>query len=123
MIILEYESVEVDFCVACAGIWLDSGELELLFGDRAITAGFLNAGDPAQVGTEKSRRCPICRKKMGKATSGGEHPVVYDHCSHGHGLWFDQGELAQVLEHGSTATGGDQVVHWLQEIFPAEPPD
>ena len=30
MVVLELHEVEVDHCVTCKGIWLDSGELELL---------------------------------------------------------------------------------------------
>lgn len=117
MMILEYEGVEVDYCDACHGIWLDAGELELLFADRAITEGFLTAGDPAHAKGEKARRCPLCGKKMSKATTGGEQPVVYDACPRGHGLWFDHGELATVLEHGSPARGGEAVAAWLRSLF------
>ena len=118
MIILEYNAVEVDYCVSCHGVWLDAGELELLFGDRSITRGFLTAGNPAPGKGEKARPCPICDKKMKKAATGGEHPVTYDACARNHGLWFDQGELGAVLLHGSPAKGGGQVAAWLREMFP-----
>lgn len=121
MVVLEYQSVEVDYCVSCRGIWLDAGELELLLGDRAMSDGFLTAGDPARGKGEKARPCPICDKKMGKATTGGDDPVVYDRCPRGHGLWFDQGELALVLRYGSAAAGGEAVASWLREIFPEHP--
>jgi Zn-finger nucleic acid-binding protein len=32
LIILEFNKVEIDYCPECSGIWLDSGELELLSG-------------------------------------------------------------------------------------------
>ena len=128
MLVLEYEEVEVDYCVSCHGIWLDAGELELLFGDRAITEGFMTAGCPSHAKGEQVLRCPECRRKMKKETTGGEPPVVYDHCPNNDGVWFDQGELATVLKNGSSAQGGDQVAHWLHEMFLAEdeeamPPD
>lgn len=118
LIVLEYDQVEVDYCVACQGIWLDAGELELLFGDRTMTDGFLRAGDPKASEGEKPRPCPICDKPMGKRVTGGEKPVVYDQCTRGDGIWFDQGELQTVLEHGSPAAGGDAVGAWLREMFP-----
>ena len=123
MIILEYADVEVDYCVQCGGIWLDAGELELLFGDRALIAGFLTAGGPATGSTEKKRRCPICRKKMAKVVTGGDQPVLYDQCPNQHGLWFDAGELGAILEHGSDSPGGEAVTHWLREMFPPETTD
>ena len=41
MIVLEYDRVEVDYCVSCQGLWLDAGELELLFGDESACAAYL----------------------------------------------------------------------------------
>ena len=35
MISLELNEVEVDHCVACGGVWLDSGEMELLLDGAA----------------------------------------------------------------------------------------
>lgn len=117
MVVLEYDDVELDYCVQCAGIWLDTGELELLLGDRALIAGFLEAGNPAPKG-EATRRCPTCRGKMDKRATGGPFPVLYDRCPVAHGLWFDRGELATVLQHGSAAPGGEAVVAWLRAMFP-----
>lgn len=40
---INYQSVMIDKCNACKGIWLDSGELELLTEGRAqFTKGFFN---------------------------------------------------------------------------------
>lgn len=122
MIVLEYNEVEVDYCAACGGVWLDAGELELLFGDRAMCEGFMSAGAGAGSG-EKPRRCPICRCKMAKEGTGGDHPVVYDRCRRGDGLWFDRGELALVLQHGSPAPGGEAVGQWLREMFAERGPE
>jgi len=120
MVVLELESVEVDYCLACHGVWLDAGELELLFGAREMTAGFLQGGDSAKAQGEKARRCPICNRKMDKAATQGPESVTYDLCPRGDGVWFDKGELAAVLKHGSPAPGGDQVAAWLREMFAGE---
>jgi len=125
LVVLEYDSVEVDYCFACDGVWLDAGELRLLFGDARQCDAFLNGGTPHERSPEKPRRCPICRKKMAKAVTRGDHPVTYDLCARGDGLWFDKGELARVLAHGVAHHGGDKVAEHLREIFggglPAEP--
>lgn len=122
MMILEVDEVEVDRCPKCAGVWLDAGELELLFGERQVAEGFLNGGDRAGVTVEKPRKCPDCGRNMAKECSGGPHPVVYDVCVTGHGLWFDAGELAAILEHGSTAPGGARVSAWLSQVFTSPGP-
>jgi len=125
LVVLEYESVEVDYCFACEGVWLDAGELRLLFGDARRCDAFMNGGTPHGLSPEKPRRCPICRKKMARAVTRGNHPVTYDLCARGDGLWFDKGELACALAHGVACHGGDTVSGHLREIFggglPAKP--
>lgn len=120
MIVLEYDSVEVDYCLACEGVWLDAGELEILFGDRAMIAGFMGGGVACPRGDEKRRPCPTCGRKMSKAATQGPSPVTYDHCDRGHGMWFDRGELGLVLTHGSSSPGGEQVTGWLRAMFSDE---
>ena len=120
MIVLEYDGVEVDYCVGCSGIWLDAGEIELLFGDAGQCEALLTSGDRKRARGEKPRRCPICRKKMGKGVSGGDSPVTYDQCPAGDGLWFDQGELGAVLQHGE-AFAGSAIAAFLGDVFSADP--
>jgi Zn-finger nucleic acid-binding protein len=115
--VLEYAQVEVDCCADCGGIWLDAGELELLLGDRALAEGFLNAGVATDAVKEKARRCPICRTRMDKQSAPGAAPVVFDHCPAAHGLWFDRGELALLLDQGAAGPAGGEVVAWLRELF------
>jgi Zn-finger nucleic acid-binding protein len=117
MIVLELEQVEIDHCMVCGGIWLDSGELELLFADaqqsRQLISSFRQASDMG----EKIRRCPICLKKMAKIFVGGSgESVVIDKCSKSHGLWFDKGELLKVLAKGSFDRE-QKVIKLLSKIF------
>jgi Zn-finger nucleic acid-binding protein len=121
MLVIEYEEIEVDYCDSCCGVWLDEGELELLFGNESVTQEFLTGGNPTAVGNEKQRPCPICDALMGKAVTGGAEPVVYDCCSSGHGLWFDKGELMSILKLGSASGVESPVVQWLRQIFPDAP--
>jgi Zn-finger nucleic acid-binding protein len=116
MAVLEYDRVEVDYCVSCHGIWLDAGELELLYGDAAACAKLLAGDDPARAKPEDPRACPICRKKMRKDVSGGNTPVTYDRCPNGDGLWFDEGELAAILKHGE-AFAESEIGAFLSEVF------
>lgn len=117
MMALEYDAVEVDYCGACKGVWLDAGELELLFGDTKCRTSFLQGGTATGARSEKPRRCPICGIKMAKEITRGDTPVVYDSCPRGDGLWFDQGELEQVLAQGHPHAGGEHVTAFLREVF------
>ena len=118
LVVLEYEDVEVDYCVACRGVWLDAGELELLFGDAGTCAAFLTIGsETARPTSEKARMCPICDRRMRKETTEGAPPVLFDHCSAKHGIWLDHGELASILVNAD-ALGADSLISThLRRVF------
>ncbi|MBN2308350.1 MAG: zf-TFIIB domain-containing protein [Candidatus Hydrogenedentes bacterium] len=120
MLVIEYEGIEIDYCAACGGIWLDEGELELLVGAEETDAIALSGGVPAPAPGEKARRCPACRKKMRKEATAGPDSVTYDRCPRGHGLWFDQGELGRVVESGAAPGAGGRVAAFFRELFPAD---
>ncbi len=101
MITLELADVEIDHCVGCGGIWLDAGELELLMDDPCKAAGLLASFREDPTATERPRKCPICDKRMAKVVVGCDEPVLLiDKCRRGDGLWFDGGELKDVLSRG-----------------------
>lgn len=102
LIAVERHSVEVDWCPECRGLWFDGGELRLLgktLGVAAQAPDFSDFSDlPAASSEEQSRRCPRCRGKMDKVSAGEDQsPTLVDRCPSGDGLWFDKGELGQVL--------------------------
>ena len=92
--ILELNKVEIDHCLECGGVWLDTGELELLIGSP-IEIRF----EPAEKSGKRRLRCSKCSKKMDRVRQSGLDGVVFDRCKRGHGLWFDSGELEAVLQH------------------------
>ena len=99
MITMELAEVEIDHCVECGGIWLDAGELELLLGQPERAKELLASFQVDTSATEKRRRCPICEKKMRKILVGISEPaLLIDKCRRGDGLWFDKGELQDILD-------------------------
>jgi Zn-finger nucleic acid-binding protein len=102
-IIVEYGGVELDVCADGHGIWFDKDELQQLFEtagvpemlhDLEARLVFLPRG---KHGAEK--RCPRCRAKMRHvAEPGPSGDVILDRCRRGHGLWFDDGELEEILD-------------------------
>ena len=116
MIVLELDEVEIDYCTDCRGIWLDAGELELLLGTATESKEVLQSFTPAET-TEAARKCPICLKKMEKVLVGGTgQPELIDRCKQEHGLWFDAGELENVLKMGHFDAKG-KVPRLLSELF------
>jgi Zn-finger nucleic acid-binding protein len=97
MITLELSDVEIDHCLDCGGIWLDSGELEMLLDDPAKSNQLLESFIEESDHSEIVRKCPICLKPMAKISASGEKPaILLDKCKKGHGLWFDSGELEAI---------------------------
>jgi Zn-finger nucleic acid-binding protein len=128
MIVVEHEKIELDYCTTCLGVWFDAGELALLLESLDLDVGEFNVSDiltlPEKRIAEKKRRCPVCRKKMRKAAVGHEPEVVIDVCPRGEGMWFDGGEVGQVIRHllDKHSTGeeaSDRVVTFLGEVFQA----
>jgi len=116
MIVLEHEQVEIDHCTSCGGIWLDAGELELLFEGRHRSRGLIDSFEQVKSSKEQLRICPICLKKMHKIHAGSDEPVIIDRCPKGHGLWFDKGELPQVFAKGCLDKDR-KIIKLLAEIF------
>lgn len=118
LVAVEYDQVEVDYCPACRGIWLDAGELELLFGDAEAARRFLSIGAPTDIPRgEKPRQCPECDVAMTKESTASEPPVIFDHCPNGDGLWLDHGELETILEHAEALGDGAPVRTLLKDMF------
>jgi Zn-finger nucleic acid-binding protein len=73
---------------------------------------------PAELGKTGPGRhnCPICNKKMEEIALGQKHQVLIDRCHQGHGLWFDKGELKEIIDiMGGRAN--QKVAALLQDIF------
>ncbi len=128
MIVVEYHNIELDYCTGCKGVWFDSGELELLLGSYGLgeVKMFLDNSldSPEATSSEKKRKCPICGHKMGKTTIGERPKILVDMCRRGHGLWFDGGEVTQLIrhltgEHLPKRDSREQVISFLEEVFKA----
>jgi Zn-finger nucleic acid-binding protein len=116
MIILELNQIEIDYCTLCDGIWLDEGELELLLENEAAKQKLLDTFKHDQLNPEKPRRCPRCRKRMYKVYVGAHREVLVDKCRKEHGIWFDSGELHDVIRLGSLDPQ-NKVLSLLNDMF------
>jgi len=128
MIVVEYHDIELDYCNSCKGVWFDSGELELLLKSQGLEEpktffdGIFNTQESAS--PEKKRNCPICDHKMKKTAIGKKPEILIDICPDKHGLWFDGGEVTQLLrrlagKHPSEQDSRGQVISFLEEVFEA----
>ena len=126
MMVVEFEQIELDSCGQCQGTWFDRGELALLFDDHAEAARALGPevieALPEAPTAEKKRRCPICRRKMRKVIVGELPPVLIDACVEGHGLWFDDLEVARLADQLAARLPGaaGKAFAFLGRVFPAK---
>ena len=116
MVVLELSEVEIDHCLKCGGIWLDSGEIELLLEESEEKDNFLMSFEIEKKSKEKKRKCPICNKKMNKVLCGTEKNVLIDKCGRDDGIWFDAGELHEVVEMCSFDKN-NKVLYLLKDMF------
>ncbi|MBM4462000.1 MAG: hypothetical protein FJ012_01530 [Chloroflexi bacterium] len=131
MVVAEFQKIELDHCTRCLGVWFDAGELELLAERLARDGAVLTMDEimalPAEEVVEKARRCPICGEKMLKVGLGSQPRVLVDVCPRRDGIWFDHGELSQVIAQtrttqpaGATEAKPTRMIRFLGEAFEAE---
>jgi hypothetical protein len=118
MVVLELDQVEIDHCFECGGIWLDSGELELLLEGKDETDEHLSSFIVDKNCKEEKIKCPICNKKMDKILYGNHNgkDVLVDKCKRNHGIWFDDGELEQIAKIVHTHHS-KKVLNLLHDMF------
>ena len=92
------ETVSVDQCTQCQGIWFDEKELEAVLTRshnlrRGLRTDHTNPGLNQKRGT-----CPRDRTAMLRAFSAADEKVVLDMCPECHGLWLDGGELHRLIQ-------------------------
>ena len=91
---VQYESIEVDRCTECRGLWFDSLEHEHL---KAIEGSEeIDIGDP-QVGKQTNIadriECPVCDSPMIHMEDKRQRHILLDSCPVCYGVFFDAGEF------------------------------
>ena len=124
LVILQFRTIEVDFCEQCRGVWLDAGELGELIGSAGAGADQGEYSDQAflrELGLESSSPpartrclCPRCDRPLGEVSGAG---LTLDICPRHHGIWFDADELARLLEQFPSRPGARKTIDYLNELF------
>jgi len=112
LIIIEYQQIELDYCLKCEGIWLDQGELEFVL--KLPTSRIdLSAVESF---SKSKRRCPRCRKRMVK----GNFPnstVEVDICRRDGGIWLDKGEILDIAKMQCPEQTFKNIQQFFTELF------
>lgn len=110
-----YESVEVDQCPSCHGVWLDDGEIAHIIESEETTfdhASIVQAVESAFAGIptheiDSIEHCPRCASQLLAINFAYNSGVIVDRCPKGHGIWFDGKELDSIQARHE---------HWSQQI-------
>ncbi len=118
---IEYAQIEIDYCADC-GIWLDSGELELILGEAGESGREEASTPPDSRHGDKPLKCPVCRRKMKKGRYDELASSIVDRCPNEHGIWLDRGELREIVETRSSGDAADRtaVISFLSNLFGEE---
>ena len=119
MLVLEFELVELDHCLECGGVWLDSGELALLGKRAGALHGELLAAMEIEQGEKQparpKRRCPLCRKPFLHVRAPGGRDIRVEKCPRSDGLWFEAGALQSVIR-AAGADSGNVLPRFLADL-------
>ena len=96
---IQYQSIEVDRCTSCKGIWFDLMEHENL---RALEGSEeIDIGDP-KVGKEHNKiekiNCPVCHTSMVRMVDVDQPHIWFEKCSGCSGTFFDAGEFRDLKQ-------------------------
>jgi uncharacterized protein len=96
---VQVETVEVDRCRACHGIWFDSLEDDRL--EAAGAAAAIDIGEAHEALNETTRiECPRCRTRMIRMVDVEQPEIAFESCKFCYGRFLDPGEFRQLAGAG-----------------------
>ena len=95
-------AVVIDHCPGCAGLWFDEGELQygLADGGRDELKRLSTAAQPPTEHDLKPADCPRCAAPLARVLSPGRSDLYVDVCGLCGGVWYDGGEVDDLLADG-----------------------
>jgi Zn-finger nucleic acid-binding protein len=96
----DYADTPLDECAQCGGIFVDGWILDRLSAAREARISLSLSLPDRRLHREnvvRYLRCPRCTQQMNRKIFGRSSGIVVDVCKE-HGMWFDAGELAAVIE-------------------------
>jgi Zn-finger nucleic acid-binding protein len=109
------DSIEVDRCGQCGGLWFDRMEADRL---RKVTGGAaMDTGDAALGAAHNQQgkiECPRCHTQMIRMVDLEQPHIWYESCTVCYGKWFDAGEFRDLQQ--------ETIVDFFRGLFAKERP-
>ena len=107
---VEYQSIEVDRCTGCKGLWFDLMELESL--EALAGSEQIDIGNP-EVGRKYNDVgkiiCPTCHSPMVRMVDLEQPHIWFEKCSGCSGSFFDAGEFKDLKE--------ENLIDFIKDLF------
>ena len=107
---IQYQSIEVDRCTGCKGIWFDLmalETLEALEGSETIDVGNPTVGK--KYNEVENIVCPVCHTPMVRMVDLEQPHIWFEKCSGCSGSFFDAGEFRDIKE--------ENLIDFIKDLF------
>ena len=96
-----FNSVEIDYCPQCLGLWFEEEELRLAKDEKDKNLQWLDVDlwekeEEFRI-ADGIRICPSCRVPLYEVRYG-DSAVIVDVCNLCKGIWLDRGEFKKIIE-------------------------
>lgn len=101
MLVYSENSLEIDSCPECFGLWFDGEELKNFIPTQSLADLFIGESQGtdqvAQSPRDPSKKlhCPACQDRQLSESKVGE--TFVDICLRCRGIWLDRGELSRLV--------------------------
>ena len=91
------QTLEVDQCFVCGGVWFDKGELDKYVSEKITIIDSPSLGKAMdQELNEKEGKCPRCKEVLKKEPYKNEATIILDVCGKCGGFWLDSTEIDRI---------------------------
>jgi uncharacterized protein len=108
-----YQTIEVDRCQSCKGLWFDLLEHQRLAEMKGSES--IDTGDPA-VGRDFNKLgdvdCPVCKTRMVRMVDPAQPHIWFESCPVCYGVFFDAGEFTDYKQ--------STVLDFFRDLFAKE---
>ena len=100
------QSLEIDQCFVCGGVWFDKGELDKYTTEKITIINAPSIGKTLDKEMNaKEGNCPKCSVAMKKTPYDKEPSITLDVCEKCKGIWLDSTEVDRVERANKAKTG------------------